>query len=678
MSCAIQKGSAEVCKKHFISEIFDEDRICRIGPGHPYCLATPPDSGKTTLVLKKICGCARARSKKVLLLVNRRAVFGEIRVRMIEAELEEEISDNHLEIWEIQSLEGNGKTAEKLREKMKDFKYICIDECHYFTQDARFNPRTQVSFECIVELIPSHICFFLSGTPKDFIALMEKKLDVMNQERRQEYEVEMEKYEQYTAEKFCDLWDEILEQFHVKDDSAVWISKIEDEFEEWKWKEAIPPPEEPEQIKLEVWNEIVPDYSRLDIHHYRRLDDLIPLVLEGRQKWIVFVNSKKEGKRFKKILDGKFKEMQEVQKSKCRVVFLDSNYQSEKKATKVMQGIFEQGKLKAKVLITTSVLDNGINILDPKLSNLVLMTFDDTDAIQMIGRKRLRNEERLNLYLPYGTQKFFSKQLRNVVHEYQCLRDIANNGFVISANHLLNSTELLQLKDRFFYELQNGNWNLGQISFFMLYRQYRHAKEILNGLQENENFFLGHQYHMLGLELKPEDIVKKDVGKRSVREQVINELDKIKQQDFPIICKTDFEYLAKDILSNYGETVNTKSLMQFNRMLQELGMHERFERMPLGNKTFYYLSDMEFPGLREKCVEKAEIQEKIAPIRENFEQVYRILFEGDIPTVFQEEGELLGKFINETLKKCGVQLSIQRNKSKHFEVREKQTLSKTE
>lgn len=123
------------------------------------------------------------------------------------------------------------------------------------------------------------------------------------------------------------------------------------------------------------------------------------------------------------------------------------------------------------------MLDNGINILDHKLSNLVLTTFDDIDAIQMIGRKRLRDGERLNLYLPYGAAKFFSRQLRTVIHNYECVRTIANTSFSVTSDYLLGSRELLKLKDNFFYKNSEGRWNLGKISFFKLYRQYSYAKK---------------------------------------------------------------------------------------------------------------------------------------------------------------------------------------------------------
>lgn len=663
--------------KKFISDYFNEWRICNLEPGHPICMNSPPDSGKTMLVLKEICDWARKKGEKVLLLVNRRALLGELHFKMLEVELEKEISDSGLWILEIQSMEGSGKKAQKLREKIKEYKYICVDECHYFVQDARFNPRTQVSFEYLAELLPSHIFFFLSGTPEEFIVLMNKKLDCMHQRALQEYEEEVRRYEEGLDKKRQEFEESILKKKPKKYGSLSGMLEANEEFEEWKQREQIFPPEKPVRMELEIFDEITPDYSSVDIWHFRNLDDLVPRITQDKGSYLIFVNSKKEGRRIKKLLNRRFKEQAGVQKAKNRAVFVDSNYQSEQDATNVVRKITEQGKLKVKVLITTSVLDNGVNILDHNLANLVLMTFDDIDAIQMIGRKRLRDGERLNLYLPYGTAKFFSRQLRSVIHDYECVRAVANNGFLISSDDLLDRRELLKRKDKFFYKVSEGIWQMGKISFFKLYRQYKYAKKILNGLQKNDNFFLEYQYHRLGLELTADDIIRKDICKGYIRERAVAELDKIKAKNYPIISKRDFDTLACAILPDYDGKGNSKPLQPVNKLLRELAVQEIFEGMSLGNATFYYLSGMKFPSLREPSVTKEQIISVIESLQD-VQEIYENLFVGDIPVIFKKDSALLVKFVNEVLKREGWNISIQKKKNGYYEVREKPVVSKTE
>lgn len=656
--------------KKFISDYFDEWHLCNLEPGHPICINAQPDSGKTTFVLQKICDCARRRGENVLLFVNRKALFGELHFKMLKVEMEKEISDSGLRILEIQSVEGNGKKAQKLRENVKKYKYICVDECHYFVQDARFNPRTQVSFEFLTELLPSHIFFFLSATPGEFIALMNKKLDYMYHLSLQKYEEDVGHHEEWLDEKRQEFEDAVLGNNASEYGAFSRFFKTNEAFEEWKQREQISPPEKPVRIELELFNEIAPDYSSVDIWHFRNLDDLAPRIFRDRGGYLIFVNSKKEGKRIKKLLNKRFKEEAGVQKAKNRAVFVDSNYQSEQNAKNVVQGIIEQGKLKVKVLITTSVLDNGINIIDHNLTNLVLMTFDDTDAIQMIGRKRLRDGERLNLYLPYGTAKFFSRQLRSVIHDYECIRAIANNGFLISSDELLESRELLKLKDKFFYKVSEGMWQLGKISVFKLYRQYKYAKKILSGLQENENFFLEYQYHRLGLELTPDNVIRKDICKGDIREKVVAELDEIMAKDYPIISKSDFDTFSCAILPNYEGEGNLKLLQPVNKLLHELGMQEKFERMSLGNVAFYYLAGMKFPSLCDASMAREHIAD-IVGAAQDVQDIYQALFVENIPTIFEKDTDLIVRFVNEVLKRMEIKIHIQRKKDGNYEARKK-------
>ena len=59
----------------------------------------------------------------------------------------------------------------------------------------------------------------------------------------------------------------------------------------------------------------------------------------------------------------------------------------------------ENEKFSPQVLISTSVLDNGINIKDRTVKNVVVDVFDKTEMIQMLGRIRVEQGQTINLYL---------------------------------------------------------------------------------------------------------------------------------------------------------------------------------------------------------------------------------------------------------------------------------------
>ena len=50
-------------------------------------------------------------------------------------------------------------------------------------------------------------------------------------------------------------------------------------------------------------------------------------------------------------------------------------------------------------MISTNVIDNGVNINDPTVKHVVIHTYDRISAVQMAGRRRLKGKERINLYI---------------------------------------------------------------------------------------------------------------------------------------------------------------------------------------------------------------------------------------------------------------------------------------
>lgn len=59
----------------------------------------------------------------------------------------------------------------------------------------------------------------------------------------------------------------------------------------------------------------------------------------------------------------------------------------------------EQSRFETKVLIATSVIDNGVSIEDLDLKHVVIMSCDRVSMFQMLGRKRKEPAETVNVYI---------------------------------------------------------------------------------------------------------------------------------------------------------------------------------------------------------------------------------------------------------------------------------------
>ena len=76
--------------------------------------------------------------------------------------------------------------------------------------------------------------------------------------------------------------------------------------------------------------------------------------------------------------------LEELKKSNIEADMVTSNDNSELK-----KYIIENERFECKVLITTSVLDNGVNIKDDDVTNIIIDSFDKVTFIQEIGRIRI-------------------------------------------------------------------------------------------------------------------------------------------------------------------------------------------------------------------------------------------------------------------------------------------------
>ena len=124
---------------------------------------------------------------------------------------------------------------------------------------------------------------------------------------------------------------------------------------------------------------------------FRGIDDLMPVINRTvGEKWLIFVSSIQRGKALQ----------QRIKKETGRkAVFLSS----ENKADKRWKTLSTEERYDEDVLITTKVLDNGVNISDKGVRHIVIPFCDHTEFMQMLGRRRTAEGERVYLYVEVPT-----------------------------------------------------------------------------------------------------------------------------------------------------------------------------------------------------------------------------------------------------------------------------------
>ncbi len=157
------------------------------------------------------------------------------------------------------------------------------------------------------------------------------------------------------------------------------------------------------------------DYGYLDVSVVKNVDEIIDLVRnkENEGKWLIFVDSIQSREKLRDKLN--------IDNDKG-VVFVDSNYKNNAEGLNEMTQIVDKDMQSANVLIATSVLDNGINLKDIKLKNMVIMADTETEFIQMLGRKRADGEW-IKLYIYKYDKNTFVRRRGQVERQLGIIND---------------------------------------------------------------------------------------------------------------------------------------------------------------------------------------------------------------------------------------------------------------
>ncbi len=133
-------------------------------------------------------------------------------------------------------------------------------------------------------------------------------------------------------------------------------------------------------------------YDYLKIKSWEKNKDIIDKIQDNNDKWMIFVSNKSDGNTLKESIK---KEIPDI-----GVEFITA----ESKESKIYKEIIKKEKFpdNLRVLITTAVIDNGVNIKDDNVKNIVIDVPDRVEFIQMLGRVRIDKKTKsnqVNLYV---------------------------------------------------------------------------------------------------------------------------------------------------------------------------------------------------------------------------------------------------------------------------------------
>lgn len=370
----------------YISEEVKQ-KIIQAKPGTVILLKAQVGSGKTTFCIKDLWRFCKAKNKKMLLLVNRSALRGQLRQSILktmglEANISEErgiLEFEGLTVATYQHLQNVfGVVYELGKRKIgalmaEDFDYVVADEIHYLFSDSLFSVETG-RLRQIPTVFWRAVRVYMSATldpVRDEIFEMEKIQDLYDECRD-------ELSRSYLPFRYCDV-------------------RLAERLCTGSW-------ENRKEVSELVATAI--DYTYLKPVFYEERTDITELIIkkfEGGDmgKWLVFVESKEEGREKKKILNS-------LGISSAFVAA--SGMQSDDEQEYEM--LIKRGKFDVQVLLATSVVDNGVSIVDDTVTHVVLSGFEMIQAVQQAGRVRFKGKRPpVELYICRHTAEYFNRKL---------------------------------------------------------------------------------------------------------------------------------------------------------------------------------------------------------------------------------------------------------------------------
>ncbi len=484
---------------------------------HTYIINCPPGRGKSYMITNNIVSKAYWQRKKVLILANRKKLADqynkdEMKV-VINGDVDYAPSTHSLcnnrdpcsVIMSYQQLEEMIKNnMQNTLEELDKFDIVVADEIHYLLCDSTFNPKTRLSAEAVLMFLAPKTRYFLSATMDDIGSIIKKP------------------------------W-QIFKPIFTSEDRFL--------FTESRAYHTYPPNT---NLAVTFYEYTMPeDYSYLEVFYYRNQDTIIDHIVnfESNEKCLYFVQSIEDGEKLEDLINLRYRESHPNSNKKI-ATFVSSEYRQadQTEMKKILDDITETEDFKEKVLITTSVLYNGINIKSKDLVHIVIDTDNSVSFIQMLGRRRkVSTADKVNLYISAGKPKLFMDRLNDFELIFSHINQVSFMDFDKFVTNLFYSGETVLSKSfsrvvfpmtRFVDGYNRSDFIINELSLHQLRLMIKNYRNILQRFEnEGNNAFIYEQLSWIGISYNENNWLQ-DTSTKRLRKTIDSKLIQYVNQEF--------------------------------------------------------------------------------------------------------------------------------------------------
>lgn len=385
------KFSSGSIKKQYLSELIGQDYY--EWRGKKILLTAPTGMGKTNFILNVFLPYCKISRCKMLILCNRKMLRMQYWEKIVEENRNFDDVKRSVSVMTYQELAEVLRLQQNIAEVLSEFGAIVCDECHYFYSDSDFNGAgTYVLLQELIIACMAKTMIFMSATMEETGPLIEQTIDHTFWRLR-------------VVE--CKEW--------LKDNWGV-IEKID--------------------------YTGYANYDRFRCICVPDWESMAEIVAESSKKSLIFLNHKEKGEKLAEriIKTGKI--------SKNDITILNSD--NIDKEIDYVEILAIGHRMKNKILITTSVLDNGVSIHDPDVGIVVIETESKIEFLQMLGRIRSESTDHCDLYFVKRGKKDFLPRLKRYEEEVEKFNEFTNENLMNNCEYYIQAMWNDDAKTNFF------------------------------------------------------------------------------------------------------------------------------------------------------------------------------------------------------------------------------------
>lgn len=458
-------------------------------PKDPVFIDAPTGTHKTTFVYDKIIPEAIEQGRTVLLISNRIAISAQQKRRILEIvkecvpeeiahiteKAEKEIVDKLAYFGPVcvATYQGIHRLLNSYEDEVTDvdawfgkLKYVVFDEIHFLYSDALYNSCCGILLKKLPKVFRNAIRIYMTATSWEIKDLI--------------YESEKESYpipgSALTAREWY-ISSLIPEPQGYADVSNFQISPYRTFYDFCMRADY-------SAYRLHFFSGGELDLSKLNNRKTRKRNrkKYLDVLLEKmnpppskNNKWLVFVDKKSSGH----FLANALTEMG------ISAAYIDSTTKEPKSAWKTL---INDARFEQSVLIATPVIECGVNVVDDAVHHVAILCTDRTTFIQLLGRKRRKEGEIVDLWVWWPDYEYF-EGMRSKMAWYLWLTSCLQNAqkdwsqykdqYVYAAKALWKERTKLEY-EILFYINKDGKFAVDEYVKMVLGKRYNVMKQLTN------------------------------------------------------------------------------------------------------------------------------------------------------------------------------------------------------